>query len=100
MRDDKAANDNGTHNNFRPNDSSVSNQRAQILSYLKQYGSATTLEIRNNLHILSPAPRVFELRERGVQIITTKESQSTPDGKEHFIARYILSSDFSNNTAP
>ena len=90
MKDDKAANHNGTHKNIRLSDVSSATQRTQILTYLKTYGSATTLDIRNNLHILSPAPRILELRERGEPIITVRENQPTPDGKEHYVARYVL----------
>jgi hypothetical protein len=90
MNKDKAAINNGTHQNKQLNDVSSATQRAQILSYLKMHGSATTLEIRNELHILSPAPRILELRERGESILTIRENQPTPDGKEHYVARYVL----------
>jgi len=92
MKDDKAANDNGTHQTMFKNDVSSSAQRVQILSYLKKHGSATTLEIRDKLHILSPAPRILELRGQGVEIETVREYQPTPDGKKHHIARYVLRS--------
>jgi len=91
MKDDKAAN-NGTHQDMFANDVSSAGQRVQILSYLKEHGSATTLEIRNKLHILSPAPRIWELRGQGVEIETVRECQPTPDGKKHHIARYVLRS--------
>ncbi|MGK0270713.1 MAG: hypothetical protein ACI88H_001361 [Cocleimonas sp.] len=90
MNDDKAATNNGTHQNKQLSNVSSATQRAQILSYLKAHGSATTLEIRNELHILSPAPRILELREQGESILTTRVNQPTPDGKEHYIARYVL----------
>lgn len=92
MINDKAANNNGTHKNNQLIDVSAASQRAQILSHLKKYGSATTIEIRNELHILSPAPRVLELREQGISILTVRENQLTPDGKEHYVARYVLQS--------
>jgi hypothetical protein len=100
MKDNKAASDNGTHINFRPSDISTASQRAQILSYLKLHGSATTLDIRNKLHILSPAPRIFELRKQGLIIATEKEVQPTPDGRSHSVARYVLLADVTvGNTA-
>ncbi|WP_448556022.1 helix-turn-helix domain-containing protein [Thalassotalea montiporae] len=92
MRNDKAANDNGTHHIKVINDVSSASQRAQILDYLQRNGSATTLDIRNELHILSPAPRVLELRERGHNINTVWVNCATPDGKKHRIAKYVLSS--------
>ncbi|MBA6234066.1 MULTISPECIES: helix-turn-helix domain-containing protein [unclassified Colwellia] len=90
MKDDKAASNNGTHQKNQHNDVSSATQRAQILSYLKAQGSATTLDLRNELHILSPAPRILELREQGYRIVTVRENQVTPDGKKHLVARYIL----------
>jgi hypothetical protein len=93
MNDNKAASDNGTHINFRPSDISIASQRAQILSYLKLHGSATTLDIRNKLHILSPAPRIFELRKQGLLIVTEKQAQPTPDGRSHSVAKYVLQSE-------
>lgn len=91
MKDDKAAN-NGTHQDMFDNDVSSAGQRVQILSYLKEHGSATTLEIRSKLHILSPAPRILELRAQGIEIDTVREHQPTPDGKKHCVARYVLQS--------
>lgn len=96
MNKDKAASNNGTHQNKQPNNISSVTQRAQILSYLKAYGSATTLEIRNELHILSPAPRILELRGQGEPIVTIRENQPTPDGKEHYVARYVLQSNITS----
>jgi len=93
MKNDKAVSNNGTHQNKQSNDVSAASQRAQILSYLKEHGSATTIDIRNVLHILSPAPRIWELRGKGVHIDTYRENQPTPDGKQHYIARYVLQSD-------
>ncbi len=98
MKDDKANNNNNnnnnnnsTHQNKQPNDISSAAQRVQILAYLEKYGSATTLQIRNDLHILSPAPRILELRAQGHNIKTYWDNGTTPDNKVHRIARYVLS---------
>ena len=90
MKNNKPGTNNGITLNKTSNDVSTSTQRAQILSYLNEHGSATTLDIRNKLHILSPAPRILELRERGELICTARVNQPTPDGKSHYIAKYIL----------
>jgi len=90
MNKDKAASNNGTHQNKQPNDISSAAQRVQILAYLEKNGSATTLQIRNDLHILSPAPRILELRAQGHSIKTYWDNGTTPDNKVHRIARYVL----------
>jgi len=43
-----------------------------ILSLLKRYGSISTLQARQ-VGVMSPAPRVFELREAGHLIHTIKD---------------------------
>ena len=58
-------------------------QQAQILEHLQASQSITTLEARENLFIMSPASRVFELKERGFNIITQRVGKSR-------IARYVL----------
>jgi hypothetical protein len=58
-------------------------QQAQILEHLQTLHSITTLEARENLFIMSPASRVFELKERGFNIITQRVGKSR-------IARYVL----------
>lgn len=93
MIKDKAASDNGTHQTKDTLDISAATQRAQILDYLQRYGSATTLQIRDELHILSPAPRILELRAQGHKIITHWGNGTTPDNKVHRIARYVLLSE-------
>jgi hypothetical protein len=72
-------------------DTSASTQRMQILGLLKRYPSINTLEFRDVHGILSPAPRVFELRLMGYEILTHLEDISTPDGRLHKrVARYYL----------
>lgn len=99
MKKEKAAFDNGSNQRKIVNDVSSITQRKQILDYLQRYGSATTLEIRNELHILSPAPRILELRTQGHKIITHRDDEVTPDGKNHRIARYVLQSGVETETA-
>jgi|TARA_B110000240_G_C13057172_1_gene265967 hypothetical protein len=72
-------------------DTSSSTQRMQILALLKRHLSINTLEFRDIHGILSPAPRVFELRLMGYEILTHLENIRTPDGRLHKrVARYYL----------
>ncbi|XPF93848.1 helix-turn-helix domain-containing protein [Colwellia sp. RE-S-Sl-9] len=93
MTKDKAASNNGTHQSNDTLDISAASQRVQILEYLEKYGSATTLQIRDELHILSPAPRILELRAQGHNIETYRVNEKTPDNKAHSVAKYVLLSD-------
>lgn len=66
-------------------------QRQKILSYLQKHGSATTVELRHELDILQPAPRVFELRHKdGHNIQTIWDEDENPNGGTHKVGRYIL----------
>jgi hypothetical protein len=69
---------------------STANQRSSILTHLNEKGSATTQEFRN-VGIMSPAPRIKELRELGHKIKTTFESVIDQAGIEHSkVARYSI----------
>lgn len=72
-----------------PNNSSAA-QRHRLLAYLHAHTRITTLEARSKLDILMPATRVFELRERGVEIITHWREDTTPEGRSHRVAEYVL----------
>ena len=51
-------------------------QRARLLAYLVEHGSVSTLEARGGrLRIMSPAARVFELKERGIDIYTVMDER-------------------------
>ncbi len=66
-------------------------QREKILNYLKEHGSATTIELRHKLDILAPAPRVHELRhEQNHNIKTTWSHDENPDGTVHRVGLYSL----------
>ncbi len=69
---------------------SSESQRNRLLVALKKLGSITTIEARRYLDILSPAPRVMELRKTGVDIETIWVYQPTDSGTVHRIGRYIL----------
>lgn len=73
-------------------DTSAATQRLQILAHLERLPSINTLEFRE-LGFISPAPRILELKARGHNIKSTRETVETPDGRTHQgIARYYLSS--------
>lgn len=68
-------------------------QRNKILTHLKENGSATTFDFREKFGICAPAPRVFELRQKGVNVethfVTAKDSANN---EHHNIALYVLKS--------
>lgn len=68
-------------------------QRKRLLDYLRKKGAATTIKIRKELNIISPAPRIFELRAQGYPIETHWLNDSTTEGYQHRVANYILPGD-------
>ena len=66
-------------------------QRARLLAHLKEFGSATTIELRRDLDVMMPAARVHELRHKmGHNITMARVYQPTDSGKIHRVARYFL----------
>jgi Helix-turn-helix domain len=95
MHEKKAAPAQAEATSKRPNrnDTSAANQRAITIQALRT-GPQTTVQLRECYGILSPAPRVLELRERGFSILTQRVKVQTPDGVMHFaVARYVLLSE-------
>ena len=72
------------------NTSTASGQRAIIRSHLEQHGSLTTQQARDDLGIPLPAGRICELRQKGLNIITSWSIENTPDGEPHRMAKYML----------
>lgn len=64
-------------------------QRLQILAHLQAGNSLTTQQARLELFIMSPAPRVLELRRQGYNIVTEWTIYEDSQGK-HSIAKYVL----------
>jgi len=64
-------------------------QRQRLLNALKNC-PLNTIEIRRDLDILGVAPRVFELRNRGNEILTHWHYEATDCGKMHRVALYVL----------
>lgn len=58
---------------------------------MQQHGSITTAEARDKLDIMSPAPRIMELRSFGYLINTVADNWISDHGINHKgIARYVL----------
>ena len=70
-------------------DSSAAAQRRRTLEALES-GPKSTIELRRRWDILSPAPRILELRARGYMILTNWVQQATDCGKLHRVALYVL----------
>ncbi len=75
---------------LRQQDNSTEAQRQRLLASLRR-SPVTTIEARRDLDIMAPAPRIFELRQRGFQIVTIWAHQVTDCGRKHLVARYVLS---------
>ena len=57
---------------------------------LLRSGPKSTLQLRRDADILSPAARVLELKRRGFDILTQWVHQPTDCGKLHRVALYVL----------
>ena len=68
---------------------SAHTQRQLILAWLMSGKTLTTMEGRNELDIMNPPARVFELRKAGHKIVTHWQVVDTGKGK-HTIGRYAL----------
>ena len=77
--------------------SSTNSQRQRLINHLEQYNEITTIEARELYDIMSPAPRIMELKERGFNIVTIRINQDTDKGSHKRVARYVL---FSNGDKP
>lgn len=68
-------------------------QRQRLLAHLFVYGRISTIEARENLDVMAPAPRIYELRHKyGYlnRIITVEEIQINAQGNEHRVGVYVL----------
>ncbi|GAB3288828.1 helix-turn-helix domain-containing protein [Parahaliea aestuarii] len=75
------------------NSTASHHQRQRILQALQEVGSQglTTIQMREQLDIMMPGARVFELRHdygHNIQLIWDRER--TAQGHEHTCGRYIL----------
>jgi hypothetical protein len=86
----KKATEVAQNSKLKLNDTSASAQRARVIQALRT-GAKTTIQLREEWGVMSPAPRVLELRMSGYDIATVPVSASTVDGVLHrAVARYAL----------
>lgn len=64
-------------------------QRTRLLQALRR-APVSTIAARRELDILSPAPRIMELRQRGFDIETFWQHEATDCGRTHRIGLYVL----------
>ena len=69
---------------------SLAAQRARLLKHLREVGTLTTLQAREQLNIMHPGGRVLELREAGHRITTTWTWDRDHEGRPHRVGRYAL----------
>lgn len=68
-------------------------QRERLEAALRESGGdgVTTIRAREELDIMAPAPRIFELRHNeGKNIQTIWETDENAQGNKHRVARYVL----------
>lgn len=65
-------------------------QREKVLSYLREWGSITTLDALREFGCMRLATRVFELKRQGYNIATVIERAENKSGEIVHYARYIL----------
>ncbi|MEY4589991.1 MAG: hypothetical protein RL497_2067 [Pseudomonadota bacterium] len=76
------------HNN------SAQAQQKRIAAHLRKYGRINTVYARDELGIMSPAPRIKELRNQGYKIKTLRISVADSLGVTHHgVADYVLISE-------
>lgn len=68
---------------------STESQRSLLLDHLKK-GPLTTIQARDELGVMSPAPRVMELRRQGHNIITLRTETVDRTGTKHREGQYVL----------
>lgn len=65
-------------------------QRDKILDYIKKFGSITSYEAYKDLGITQLGARVFELKERGYNIVAEYETGKNRYGESVRFSRYRL----------
>ena len=68
---------------------SAAAQRARVLDAVRS-GPKSTLQLRRDCDVLSPAARVLELKRRGFDIFTNWTREPTDCGTLHRVAQYVL----------
>ena len=78
--------------NNQRHDNSARSQRARTHKALEEKGNKglSTIQLRENYDVMSPAPRVLELRRKGIKIVTVWTVTENAQGHKHRCARYVL----------
>ena len=79
-----------SNNDFKPNEASLTSQRAMLLAHLKLHGEITTVTCRDEYGVMSPAARFMELRRAGYEIETKRCVAYDASGRRHPCASYVL----------
>jgi Helix-turn-helix domain len=89
----KKATEAAQNTNLNRNNTSAAWQRARVIQALR-LAPTDTVQFRERWGVMSPAPRVLELRMRGYDIRTMPVTAITADGVVHRgVARYVLVSE-------
>ncbi len=75
---------------FTPSDEAIAGQCSRLLAFLRQYGEVSTITARDELNILAPAGRIFDLRRAGHSIKTRRGVAYDSRGRKHPNALYVL----------
>jgi len=79
--------------------STAEGDRRAILKHLVKHVRLTTLQAREELGVMSPAPRVLELRRMGHKIVTHRRYDRDITGRNHYQGEYVLMSGGSKESA-
>lgn len=66
------------------------NQAERVKNYILDKGSITSMEAFRNLQITRLSARIADLREMGVDVITTWETSTNVFGETSRYARYLI----------
>ena len=65
-------------------------QADRVLDYIKKFGSITTLEAFRDLGVTRLSARIFELRDKGLNIDSTNVTSKNRYGENCTYAKYYL----------
>jgi len=75
----------------------MSKKETRLMKYLSEVGSITSMDAIKELGDTRLAATVFELRRKGINIISTSETSVNRWGEKVTYTRYILQEDKSND---
>ncbi len=87
---DKKTNPAAKQGQSKTQSNSTADQRNRLEAEIRQH-PVSTIYAREELDILAPAARVWELRHNhGLNIQTHWKTEETASGKKHSVAEYVL----------